>query len=631
MNYPEPNWWKELYREFVAGNFHQFLLDGNIYDSFFWCFEGEEIGKLLDLREFIIKRLLKSKPVIYFSSTTGIIFYKNSDSFSLHKNKEVEIENLEQSLKQDFMTEGIPLSANQIYDTIITGLIKIERILKTVWKDKNSELTGIAVIIDYADKIISESISIAERYISERIKKWALDNDIRNNGNIIIIIAENRENLPKEFHNDSAGTYPIRVSYPDADYRRLYFESKKSEHNEFADYLKRDENHINIMVQLTKGFRLVDCQRIANIINNWKELSIFNKNKQSLNDSDIENFVKSSKKETIASVSKGMLEPIESNIRFEDIGGLEGVKEYFKTVADAIIKKQEDDKMAEIIPKGILLAGPPGTGKTLLAKALANESGISLVKMGDIRSKWVGESEKNMSLVLSLLKSMAPVVVFIDEIDQAIGSRSTSSGDSGVSGRIFGKILEFMGDNANRGDVIWIGATNRADLLDDAMIRRFDRVIPVVLPGSEEEWISVLKGILKQMETRMDEEYIKQFVEENIDKLRKNHSGSSMEMVIRAAYQRALSQNKPLTKELLQETFNNFKTNFNQKVYQLQTLLAISACNEINFIKKPSAEYSYGDEQIDNIVKSAIEMKSNEPLEKKIAELKRDVFFSNTF
>ena len=628
MTYPEPNWWKELYREFIAGNFHQFLLDGNIYDTFFWCFEGGDAGKLLNLKKFIAKRLTQSKPIIYFSSTTGILFYNIHDSFYLRENREADLNKLKQQLSRDLRIEGVPLSANQIHDTIMASLVKIEQVLTTVWKNENGEPTGIAVIIDHVDKIIPEMGSIAERHISERIKRWALDNDIKNNGNVIILIAENRENLPKEFHNDSAGTYPIRVTYPDADYRRLYFQNKRSEDNEFANYLKRDENHINIMVQLTKGFRLIDCERIVNILNNWKELSIF-EGKENLDDKDIEDFVKDSKKETIASISKGMLEPIETDIQFDDIGGLEGVKEYLKTVADAIVKKEKDVKMSEIIPKGILLAGPPGTGKTLLAKALASESGISLVKMGDIRSKWVGESEKNMSLVLSLLKSMAPVVVFIDEIDQAIGSRSTGSGDSGVSGRIFGKILEFMGDNANRGDVIWIGATNRADLLDDAMIRRFDRVIPVVLPGCKDEWVSVLKGILKQMEVVMKEEEIKEFVNENIDKLRRNHSGSSMEMVIRAAYQRALSQDKPLTKDMLQDTFDNFKTNFNQKVYQLQTLLAISACNEISFIKKTSSEYSYGDEDIDKIVKNAIEMKSNEPLEERISKLKREVFFSS--
>jgi SpoVK/Ycf46/Vps4 family AAA+-type ATPase len=272
---------------------------------------------------------------------------------------------------------------------------------------------------------------------------------------------------------------------------------------------------------------------------------------------------------------------------------------------------------------------------------------MSLVKMGDIRSKWVGESEKNLTLALNLLKSMAPVIVFIDEIDQAVGSRQTSSNDSGVQGRMFGKILEFMGDNENRGDVIWIAATNRTDLLDDAMIRRFDRIIPVLLPGSAKEWISVISGIANQMEAELNPDIIKRFVENHLTDLRNKHSGSSMEMVLRLAYQNAISSSvmdRTILEEHLENAFENFKSNFNQKKYILQTLLAIHACNDIHFITRPASagddisasgfnidNYSYeevteaGGETVDRIVAETIAQKSNKPLEDYIKRLKYEL------
>src|SRR5262249_21903551 len=131
-----------------------------------------------------------------------------------------------------------------------------------------------------------------------------------------------------------------------------------------------------------------------------------------------------------------------------------------------------------------LLVGPPGTGKTLVAEALAKEAGFNFVRLGDVRSMWVGESERNLSHVLRVLVELAPVVVFVDEVDQMLGQRDQGwSGDSGVSARLFARILNFMGRNEHRGRIIWVAATNRPDLLDEAMLRRFDRVFPFFVPS----------------------------------------------------------------------------------------------------------------------------------------------------
>ena len=238
---------------------------------------------------------------------------------------------------------------------------------------------------------------------------------------------------------------------------------------------------------------------------------------------------------------------------------------------------------------------------------------------------WVGESEKNLSIVLNLLKAMAPVIVFVDEIDQALGARSTGSGDSGVSGRIFQQILEFMGDNKNRGDVIWIAATNRADLLDDAMISRFDRIIPVLLPGSKDEWKSVMNGIFHQLDiTKGTDTLIDDFLDDpNYLKGLTDHSGRSMETAIRFAYQNMLQDGRSeLTLEDLQQAFGRFKTNIDRNEFDFQTLLAVRACNDLNFITEPGdAGYTYGAE-LDTVIERAVKEKSNASLDDKINELR---------
>lgn len=644
MKYPVPAWFDQIRCNFLAGNCHQFLLDGNIDDSFFrpdeFAAESLPAGEILSLRRLLIGSLLKPfRQVLTYSPTSGIrifgtaseggraLLFPRSDGFPAPLAGDgAEIENYKglPDVMADVERRHIPLTSNGIDDKVLAAFLQIEGILSRRWVDEQKQPYRLAVIIDHFDKILTTTTERVVRHLTEQVQRWASDPRIAQTANLSLLLAENRDNLPSVFHSDEGGTLPVRVPFPDRAYRSLFFEQHSSAPTPLGEFLAT-ETGSSQAVQLTQGFKLADCVRIERIASRSAEDDsgtgilrehFFGKSGP-LSGKDLSGLLMREKRDVISSNSRGMLEPLESSIRFDDIGGLEGVKDYFRRVAGAIRNRNGNPGLAETTPKGVLLAGPPGTGKTLIAKALAREAGISLVKMGEIRSMWVGESERNMSLVLNLLREMEPVVVFIDEIDQAIGSRSTSSGDSGVSGRIFGKILEFMGDNDNRGKVIWVAATNRADLLDEAMKRRFDRIIPVLLPGSGEEWGSVIDGISRQIGTDMGKKVIAGFVDGNLDMIRRNHSGSSMEMVLRLAYQLALEDGVAPGGEHLSKAFEGVKSNFNQQVYREQTLLALEACNEIGFIPRPEkGGYSYGyGENFDKSVLRALEERSNQPLE----------------
>ncbi|MBN1483893.1 MAG: ATP-binding protein [Chloroflexia bacterium] len=191
--------------------------------------------------------------------------------------------------------------------------------------------------------------------------------------------------------------------------------------------------------------------------------------------------VREAKGRVIDSQSHGLLEVSHPINAFDDVGGLQYIKDYLRKQVECLKKDSADTH------RGIVLVGPPGTGKSIIAEALAKESGVNLIKMREIRSMWVGESERNLALALDLIVSMQPVVVFVDEVDQALGARGTgASGDSGTSARMFGRILEFMGSNEHRGKVFWVAASNRPDLLDAALLRRFDMVVPLLMPNRTE-------------------------------------------------------------------------------------------------------------------------------------------------
>ena len=151
-------------------------------------------------------------------------------------------------------------------------------------------------------------------------------------------------------------------------------------------------------------------------------------------------------------------------------------------------------------PAGLLFTGPAGTGKTAMAEALAHDAGVNFVSLnlGRILGSYVGQSERNLERALRAIVALAPVIVMIDEIDQAVGRGG--AGDSGVSSRLFKRLLEFMSDAlANRGRVLVVAASNRPDLVDAALRRpgRLDKKIPFLVPDEEER-----TGILTSLAAR---------------------------------------------------------------------------------------------------------------------------------
>lgn len=134
----------------------------------------------------------------------------------------------------------------------------------------------------------------------------------------------------------------------------------------------------------------------------------------------------------------------------------------------------------------ILLAGPPGVGKSLVVRAIADELGLPVVALGTYRNPLVGETERQFRLALRIVQDLAPCVLWIDEIDQALGQRNTGqSSDGGTSERVLADMWNFLGDNTLAQQVTVIGTTNRPEILDPAMFDRFE-VVPVLHPTPAE-------------------------------------------------------------------------------------------------------------------------------------------------
>jgi transitional endoplasmic reticulum ATPase len=174
------------------------------------------------------------------------------------------------------------------------------------------------------------------------------------------------------------------------------------------------------------------------------------------------------------------------HVRWEQVGGLADVKRRLTEAVEWPLKYPEVFRAAGVRPpKGVLLSGPPGCGKTLLAKAAATQTGVNFisVKGPALLSKYVGESEKGVREVFRKAKQVAPCILFFDEIDALVSSRGLST-DSGVTDRVIGQFLAELDGVEELNGVLVLAATNRADILDPAVLRpgRFDLQLEIPAP-----------------------------------------------------------------------------------------------------------------------------------------------------
>jgi transitional endoplasmic reticulum ATPase len=225
-------------------------------------------------------------------------------------------------------------------------------------------------------------------------------------------------------------------------------------------------------------------------------------------------------------------------VRWEQIGGLSEVRELLKEAVEWPLKNPEVFDRLGIKPlKGILLYGPPGCGKTLIAKAIATESEANFItiKGPEVFSKWLGESEKAIREAFRRARQSAPCVLFLDEIDAIAPSRGGGYDDYGATERVVTQLLTELDGIEKLENVVVIGATNRPDMLDAALLRpgRLERLLYVGAPEANERY-EILKIYTKKMPVSPDLDLKK------LADITEGYSGADLEMLCREAALSAL-------------------------------------------------------------------------------------------
>ena len=226
------------------------------------------------------------------------------------------------------------------------------------------------------------------------------------------------------------------------------------------------------------------------------------------------------------------------DVSWEEVGGLEDVKRELQEAVEWPMKYPGlYDKLGHSMPRGILLHGPSGTGKTLLAKAVATQSEANFISVRgpELLSKWVGESERGIREIFKRARQSSPCVVFFDEIDSIAPIRG-AGGENAVTERVVSQLLTELDGMENMHGVIVLAATNRADMIDPALLRpgRFDKIIQIPLPDKESRK-SILKLNAEKIPTVTEESDPKHIDFEKLSELTDGLSGADTASIANTA------------------------------------------------------------------------------------------------
>ena len=424
-----------------------------------------------------------------------------------------------------------------------------------------------AYIIQYPELAIP---NIPVSYMTETVQLMVItlhkvisSVEFLNSENIIILITDSEYSINEKFINSSSRSCSIKIELPNEAERIDMINYLK----ETSDVRMKEEVATGQFARLTAGLSRFNIEDIFLQAESQGCLS--------------KEIILNKKEELMMKEYGDIIELFESEgYSFDDFAGQEHLKAYHR---EAIIQPMLEGDLASI-PKGILYSGPPGTGKSYFARCVAGEANMTsvLLNISKLLDKYVGESEKKFEKLFMCLTALAPVIVFVDEIDQVF-SRGDNDSVS-VTKNIFGMFLQFLSEPSHRGKILWIGATNYPNKMDEALKRtgRFDKKIPF-LPPNKTERIEIFKIHLKKTGHKLnltDKDYI-----ELADKTDKYTPAEIEGVVVKALEVAKRKKMSEINIDTMLYAVDCIITAQNSKIDEMIEI-AIDECNDREFLPK---------------------------------------------
>ena len=535
-----PRWARELSEKYYSRNIAMFVLYGNVRD--FVPFKRGESTELLGLPRFLNEALFGQRDLVLTYDRGGGLTFANSDMQADF----VRALSGYDSFHGTSYAAGLPRNPDGVLN-----------LLDNYLRLRITEGKKIALIIDFAETIAPagdvSGMPAEDRNALVIFKRWASNPSFLRADVTICLIAENQIEI-----NQSVVQHPgvasIAIPLPEENERLDLVQAQLAE----APLPLGSDITPSTLAKLGAGLKRVQLQTlISQAVQNRQPLT--------------QKFLTQRKKELIEAESGGLLEFVQSRFDLSMVAGSEHAKRKLQDAAAAIRAGRTD-----VLPMGYVICGPVGTGKTFLTTCFAGEVGIPAVTLKNFRSMWQGVTEGNLERVLNLLKAMSPIAVIVDEADAQLGNRS-SSGDSGVSNRVFAQIAQFMGNTELRGKVIWFLLTCRPDLLPVDLKRqgRAEEHIALFYPDTEEERLALLRAMQKKTGTELGSPEAEKFFLEHSGRL----SGADIEAVlIRARMKSALENQAAVRVDDLKAALEDFISPSYPTEIELQDLAAVLEC-----------------------------------------------------
>jgi ATPase family associated with various cellular activities (AAA) len=462
-----PSWAQQLVSLYESNAANQYILYGNVNDQMLLPVDPICTGSLSD---FLVRVLLNRFDVVLsYDVGNGIRVEKGGETFSGWP-----------QLKQNPNLPKQPRPAVETLSHYFRYVANMRRL--------NRESTQVACVIRSADLLAPTVTGVADYDLSALavlVRDWATDNALAEHTLATFLLTENINDM-----------HPLIANNPRAAQLKLQLPTT----TELQAVLKSWEPKSPTALQqyMGKSDQLAAELAGATVSSVEGMLRLHEHRGESIRPETVSKL----KKELVEKECSGLIEFIESRRTLNDLYGLAKVKEWLRQ--DIQLWRAND---VNALPKGYLLCGPVGTGKTYLVQCLAGEAGVPVVKLKNFRDKWVGSTEGNLEKIFRLLHALGRCYVFIDEADQAIGRRESGEGDSGLSGRVYSMLAEEMGNSDSRGNIIWVLASSRPDLIEIDLKRpgRVDVKIPLLPTTTPKEGFDLIRMLCGKRALQIDE------------------------------------------------------------------------------------------------------------------------------
>ena len=555
-NPPVKKWVSDLAKKWNSKAYSLFILHGNIYDVF--PVKKDETVSYVSLKSFISERLFPDidRCMMFFDISDGLTF--RSREIQGNFNKWLEV--YDTTEKTTYSKSGLP-----------KDFVKLSPVLKRFFMKMAEEKKGVTLIIDFAEKIVPASdasgSSLEERQATVALLKWGISPEIRSADIGIFLVTESISELQSDLIRNPYFAQ-ISIDLPDKE-DRLYFLQSGWLEKQIKDKRLSDFSDISVedLADRTSGLNIVRMQHyLGEVINNGIRITPEN--------------IANTKKRLIEEFCQGLVKFVEpnKNITLDNVATHIPAKKKFRELAWLIKNNKRD-----VLERGVLLPGRVGVGKSFIVYCFASECGLPVLEIGDFRSKWVGDTEKQQTRILMIIKALGPVIIVVDEADAVFGNRN-SGGDSGVSTRVFAAFAAHIGDSSLRGKEIWIAMTSRPDLMAIDMKRqgRFGLCIPLFPANSSDELKEMFAVVAKTNKLIMSEETMNTVVTQLGGQ---RLTGSEVEaIVIRSKEHAVLDNRSEVTTEDFKVSIESFIDPLDPNLLALQELAAVLACSDKRYL-----------------------------------------------